>query len=83
MWKLKALFLLMSMIALLWVGVIALYTYRETLIPFYETAEMSGLTYPSFSVSWYEPRLFGLDRDINPVFWDMPSPNRLNFIYSY
>jgi len=39
---------------------------------------MSGLTYPSFSVSWYEPRLFGLDRDINPVFWDMPSPNRWN-----
>jgi len=46
-------------------------------------AKMTNLATPALGVSWYEPRIIGLDKDENRVFFDMPSPNRLNFLYSW
>jgi hypothetical protein len=41
----------------------------------------TNLAYPALGVSWYEPRVLNLDKDKNPIYFDMPSPNRLNFLY--
>jgi hypothetical protein len=42
--------------------------------------ETTNLIYPTFRVSWYEPRV-KLSESQNQIYPDMPSLNRLNFIY--
>ncbi len=43
--------------------------------------EVTGLSSPSLSVAFYEPRVFLYDETINPAYPQMQPINRMDFIY--